>query len=157
MQELTTLYTYQHPRPAITVDIAIFMPKDDDFLLLLIQRANEPYRGLYALPGGFMEIDETLGKAASRELEEETGLKALPLTQVYTFSALDRDPRGRVISTCFAAVLDHSNQIQLKASSDAANLDWFELKNLPRLAFDHTMIIETVVNRFLVPKGITSI
>ncbi len=146
------MYTYQYPRPSVTVDIAIFMPKDEIFNLLLIQRAQTPFRGLYALPGGFMEIQETLEEAALRELKEETGLEPLPLTQVHTFSALDRDPRGRVISTCFAAILPDSNQIKLQAGSDAADAGWFNINELPSLAFDHEQVIQTVVNKFLFPQ-----
>jgi 8-oxo-dGTP diphosphatase len=146
------LYTYQYPRPAVTVDIAIFMPKNGEFYLLLIQRAQEPYKRLYALPGGFMEINETLAEAATRELEEETGLKMPSLTQVHTFSAVDRDPRGRVVSTCFAGMLTTSSQTQIQARDDAAHLDWFNLNNLPPLAFDHAQVIKTVVQKFLSPS-----
>jgi 8-oxo-dGTP diphosphatase len=150
-RELTTLYTYSHPRPAVTVDIAIFMPKDDNFSILLIQRAAEPFQGLYALPGGFMAIDETLESAAFRELKEETGLHVPHLAQVHTFSALDRDPRGRVISTCFAALIDERKPIQPTAGSDAAQLAWFKLDSLPPLAFDHEQVISAVADRFLSP------
>ena len=143
------MYTYQHPRPSVTVDIAIFMPKEKKFRLLLIQRAEDPFRGLYALPGGFMEIEETLEEAALRELIEETGLKLPDLTQVHTFSALDRDPRGRVISTCFAAVLRESSLLAIQAGSDAAKADWFSLNQLPALAFDHAQVIQTIVHKFL--------
>jgi 8-oxo-dGTP diphosphatase len=127
------------------------MPKDGDYSILLIKRSAEPFKGLYALPGGFMEINETLEEAAIRELKEETGVIAPNLTQVFTFSALNRDPRGRVISTCFAGIIDDINQIQPQASSDAANLDWFNLNDLPPLAFDHDRIISTVIAIFLTP------
>ena len=145
------MYTYQYPRPAVTVDIAIFMPKGGDFKVLLIQRAQEPFRGLYALPGGFIDIQETLEEAAHRELEEETGLKIPQLTQVHTFSTLGRDPRGRVISTCFATILRDSSQIELKASSDAADVTWLNINKLPPLAFDHNLVIQLVIEKFLYP------
>jgi 8-oxo-dGTP diphosphatase len=146
------LYTYKYPRPAVTVDIAIFVPIDDNFKVLLIQRAADPFKGFFALPGGFVEIQETLEEAARRELMEETGLKTTRLTQVHTFSAPDRDPRGRVISTCFAAVLTESSQLKLQAGSDAVDANWFNLDRLPPLAFDHSVIIQKVVENFL-PKG----
>ena len=96
-----------------------------------------------------MEIQETLEEAAVRELFEETGLSSPVLTQVHTFSAPDRDPRGRVISTCFAAILPDSNSIDIRAGSDAAEVDWFHLADLPPLAFDHKLVIQTVVEKFL--------
>lgn len=143
------MYTYQHPRPAVTVDIAIFMPVGEEFQVLLIQRAGEPYQGGYALPGGFMEIEESLEQAARRELWEETGLDQIPLTQIHTFSQPDRDPRGRVISTCFAGLLTDPHQQPTRSGSDAARLEWFHLDRLPVLAFDHRQIIETVVEKYL--------
>ncbi len=146
------MYNYPYPRPALTVDIAIFMPKDGNFKVLLIQRSQEPYQGLYALPGGFMNIEETLEEAAQRELKEETGLESPPLTQVHTFSAPDRDPRGRVISTCFAAILPKSSQIDIQAGSDAADALWFPINQLPPLAFDHALMIQTVIEKFLTPQ-----
>ena len=143
------MYTYRYPRPAVTVDIAIFMPNGGDFKVLLIQRAQEPYRGLYALPGGFIDIQETLEETARRELEEETGLKISQLTQVHTFSTLGRDPRDRVISTCFATILPVSSQIDLKAGSDAADAVWLNINELPPLAFDHNLVIQTVIEKFM--------
>jgi len=143
------MYTYHYPRPAVTVDIAIFMPIDGNFKILLIQRAANPFKGLYALPGGFVEIQETLEEAARRELMEETGLKTSQLTQVHTFSAPNRDPRGRVISTCYAAILQDPNLIELQAGSDAADAGWFNINQLPPLAFDHSTVIQTVVEKFL--------
>jgi 8-oxo-dGTP diphosphatase len=99
-----------------------------------------------------MEIQETLEAAALRELKEETGLEIPALTQVHTFSALDRDPRGRVVSTCFAAILQDSDQIDIQAGSDAAEAGWFSLNELPELAFDHQQVIRRVVEKFLSPQ-----
>lgn len=96
-----------------------------------------------------MEIEETLEEAAQRELLEETGLNYPHLTQIHTFSDPDRDPRGRVISTCFAAVLPDPTQIELRAGSDAAQAGWYELGQLPPLAFDHELVIQTVIEKFL--------
>ena len=143
------MYTYQYPRPAVTVDIAIFMPVDSLFKILLIQRGAEPFKGAYALPGGFVDIQETLAEAAQRELKEETGLNVSGLTQVHTFSDPERDPRGRVISTCFAAILTESDQIDLRAGDDAADAGWFSLEELPPLAFDHVQVIQTVIQEYL--------
>ena len=143
------MYTYQYPRPAVTVDIAIFMPVDSLFKILLIQRGSEPFKGAYALPGGFVDIQETLVEAAQRELKEETGLIVSGLTQVHTFSDPERDPRGRVISTCFAAILIESDQIDLRAGDDAADAGWFSLEELPPLAFDHVQVIQTVIQEYL--------
>lgn len=143
------MYTYKYPRPAVSVDIAIFVPKGGNFSLLLIKRAQKPFKGLYALPGGFVEIQETLEEAAVRELMEETGMKIPQLTQVHTFSALDRDPRGRVISTCFAMIVENSNQNQPQAGGDAADIGWFDLDDLPPLAFDHAQVIQTVIEKYI--------
>lgn len=143
------MYTYHHPHPAVTVDIAIFMPVDGQYQILLIQRAQEPFRGAYALPGGFLEIDESLEDAARRELQEETGLESLDLVQIHTFSDPDRDPRGRIISTCFAGLVTGPGQVSLRAASDAARAAWFALDQLPELAFDHNLIIQKAVEVFL--------
>ena len=143
------MYTYRYPRPAVTVDVAIFMPAEGRYQVLLIQRGTEPYQGCYALPGGFVGIQETLEAAAQRELEEETGLISTDLVQVHTFSDPDRDPRMRVISTCFAALLNPSDQVEIQASSDAAGASWFSLEDLPLLAFDHELVLKIVIEKFL--------
>jgi len=143
------LYAYKHPRPAVTVDIAIFMPTSTSYQILLIKRAAEPFLGYYALPGGFCEIDESLEQAAQRELLEETGLQGIPLTQVHTFSDPERDPRGRIISTCFSGILGDPSQQRIKAADDAAALGWFDLDNLPELAFDHQQIIQKATQTVL--------
>jgi 8-oxo-dGTP diphosphatase len=145
------LFTYKHPRPAVSVDIAIFMPLEGKLHVLLIQRAQDPYRGLYALPGGFVEIEETLEDAATRELKEETGLEIPQVIQIHTFSALDRDPRGRVISTCFGAILPDSSHLDPRAGSDAADFTWCSLEDLPTLAFDHALVIQTALEKLLYP------
>ncbi len=136
------MYTYQHPRPAVSVDIVLFQKINKEYLVLLIKRAQDPFRGSYALPGGFVEMKESLEQAAERELGEETGVQNIPLTQIHTFSEPDRDPRGRVISTAYSAVIKEDDQIHLQASSDAAEVGWFYLSDLPVLAFDHKLIIQ---------------
>jgi 8-oxo-dGTP diphosphatase len=143
------LYTYSHPRPSVAVDVAIIRPIQDDYQILLIQRAQEPFRYMYALPGGFVGMEESLEEAAQRELFEETGVKIQDLIQVHTFSDPSRDPRGRVISTCFGGVLETNIEIELKAGDDAARAEWFNLVDLPPLAFDHQNVIQTVIDKLL--------
>ncbi len=143
------MYTYEHPRPSVSVDVAIFRPNGEDFQLLLIERAQAPYKGIFALPGGFINIDESLEEAARRELFEETGIENLPLTQIHTFSEPDRDPRGRVISTCFGCVLDIGIKITTRPGDDAADAKWFESTDLPQLAFDHSSLIQAAIAKLL--------
>jgi 8-oxo-dGTP diphosphatase len=141
------LYRYDHPRPAVTVDIVLFRQTKGADQVLLIKRAGEPYAGCYALPGGFLDSRETLEQAALRELQEETGLTDIPLIQIHTFSGLDRDPRGWVISTAYGAVIMDPIAQQAHAGSDAAETDWFDLQELPDLAFDHQLIIQTAASK----------
>lgn len=143
------MYTYDHPRPAVTVDIAIFRPNQGVFQVLLIQRGQEPFQGMYALPGGFLDQEESLEDAALRELKEETGIADTHLIQIHTFSSPDRDPRGRVISTCFGAILDSASDVKVQAGDDAQNSAWFSLNELPPLAFDHELIIQTAADTLL--------
>jgi len=141
-------YTYKYPRPALTVDSVIIRKITDQFELLLIQRDRYPFEGMWALPGGFIEMDETLKEAASRELEEETGLTGIELSQFKAFDKIDRDPRGRTISFVFYGFLEKPTS-QIRASSDARDAKWFELINLPKLAFDHSEIVELFVKEEL--------
>lgn len=139
--------TYEHPRPAVTVDVVVFGYQDGEALkLLLIQRAGEPFRGQWALPGGFAEMDEDLETSALRELEEETGVKNIFVEQLYTFGKPGRDPRGRVISVAHYALVNLSDHPAM-AASDAARAEWFALDNLPELAFDHAEIIAAATER----------
>jgi 8-oxo-dGTP diphosphatase len=136
------MYQYQYARPAASVDIIVSRTIDEEEHILLIQRKQNPFQGRWALPGGFMEMDETLEQAAARELKEETCLTALAVLQIGTFSAIDRDPRSRVITTAFEVTVD-DQQIPT-AADDAAECQWKRLKNLDReiaLAFDHHKII----------------
>lgn len=136
------MYTYQHPRPAVSVDIILFQKINKEYQVLLIKRAQDPFRGSYALPGGFVKMKESLEQGAERELWEETGVQNIQLTQIHTFSEPDRDPRGRVISTAYSAVIEEDDRIHIQAGSDAAEVDWFNLSDLPVLAFDHKLIIQ---------------
>ena len=142
------MYSYQYPHPALTVDIVIFTIRDGRLQLLLIRRGGEPYRGNWALPGGFVEMDEGLEQAARRELEEETGVSAAYLEQLYTFGRPDRDPRERVITVAYYALIP-SDKLQLRAASDAEAVGWFAMDNLPELAFDHDEILAMAYRRLL--------
>ncbi|MGI9518020.1 MAG: NUDIX hydrolase [Pirellulaceae bacterium] len=139
-------HTYKYPRPAVSVDCVVFGLDDEQLKILLIQRGGEPFRGQWALPGGFVEPDEDLDEAARRELQEETGLRGVWLEQLYTFGAVDRDPRTRVITVAWFALVKMS-RYQAKAASDADNVAWFPVTRLPRLAFDHRKIVRTGLQR----------
>lgn len=139
-------YTYQHPHPAVTVDCAVFGYDAADLKVLLIRRKLEPFKGQWALPGGFVQIAEGLEAAARRELSGETGLGELFLEQLYTFGEPDRDPRERVISVAYYALVkltDHA----VRAASDAEDAAWFPVAELPTLGFDHERIVETALRR----------
>ena len=139
-------YTYEYPRPSVTVDVVIFTIADDDLKVLLIRRGAEPFKGKWALPGGFVEMEESLDKAAARELKEEVGVSDVYLEQLFTFGAPKRDPRGRVISVCYFALVDATRQT-IRAASDAADAAWHSVFKLPRLAFDHRQILDYAVWR----------
>ena len=139
--------TYEHPRPSVTVDVVLFGYDGKGALkLLLIQRGGPPFQGQWALPGGFVEMDEDLERSALRELEEETGVRDIYLEQLYTFGKPGRDPRGRVISVAHYALVNLSDHPAL-AASDAARAEWFATDALPELAFDHAAIIRTATER----------
>jgi 8-oxo-dGTP diphosphatase len=133
-------YTYDYPHPAVTVDIVIFTIVDDDFKVLLIQRDIEPFEGMWALPGGFVGIDESLRRAAWRELKEETGVNAAFLEQLGAFGHPDRDPRERVITVTYYALIP-AERIKPRAATDARQARLFSMDELPELAFDHAKIL----------------
>ena len=136
------MFEYEYPRPAASVDVVVSRIIDGDEHILLIQRKHEPFQGSWALPGGFIEMDETLEQAAARELKEETCLDAVAICQIGTFSAVDRDPRSRVISTAFDVTVDAAQTPV--AADDAADWQWKSLKSLDceiELAFDHEDIL----------------
>lgn len=139
-------FTYQYPHPAVTVDCAVFGFDGDVLKLLLIQRRIEPYQGKWALPGGFVGIDESVDAAAKRELREETGIAEAYLEQLYTFGAPNRDPRERVISVAHYALV-RSSAFVLQADTDAAQAAWFPIADLPALAFDHEQIVAAALQR----------
>ena len=130
-------YVYDWPRPMVTVDAAVFTFIGSKAKLLLIERGKEPYKGQWALPGGFVEIDEELEDAAARELEEETGLTGVDLEQMRTFGTIGRDPRGRQITIVFMGIAEKGHN-KIKAGDDAAKARWFDIEKLPEnMAFDH--------------------
>tara|TARA_R110002096_G_scaffold3025_2_gene15468 strand:- start:3887 stop:4555 length:669 start_codon:yes stop_codon:yes gene_type:complete len=139
-------YEYEYPHPAVTVDVVIFTVRNDELKVLLIKRALEPFNGQWALPGGFVEMEESLLDAAKRELREETGVAAAYLEQLYTFGEPKRDPRERVISVAYYALMP-SDALEIKAASDAEGVGWFGIDDLPRLAFDHPKILEMALQR----------
>ena len=133
-------YNYEYARPAVTVDIVVFTVQDDDLKVLLIQRAQSPFQGTWALPGGFIEIDESLKRAAFRELKEETGVRAGYLEQMGAFGRPDRDPRGRTITVAYVALMA-PDKLEIQAASDARDAQLFSMSALPELAFDHLKIL----------------
>ena len=135
-------YTYKYPRPAVTAD-CIVITKETEPKVLLIQRGNEPYKGCWAFPGGFMDMDETAEQCAIRELEEETGLVVSHVQQIGAYSKVDRDPRGRTITVAYLALID--SPVPIKGQDDAASAQWFPLSTLPPLAFDHAEIMRDAV------------
>lgn len=135
-------YTYQYPRPAVSADCVVVTTEDVP-KVLLIQRGNEPYKGHWAFPGGFMNMDETAEQCAIRELEEETGLVVERVRQIGAYSKVDRDPRGRTISVAYLAMV--ASQITVAGHDDAAQAAWFPLTDLPVLAFDHQDIMADAI------------
>lgn len=140
-------YIYEYPRPAVTADVIILRRINNTDFVLLIERKHPPYEGMWALPGGFLEMNETLEETALRELQEETGITGIELKQFHTFSKVNRDPRHRTITTVFIGYADEKTMTP-KAGDDAANIKWFALNELPPLAFDHGMVMEMARNRF---------
>ncbi len=135
------MYCYDYPRPSVTVDIVLLTDVHPHPQVLLIRRKNPPFKDLWALPGGFLNMDETLEESALRELHEETDISDVVLTQIETFGNPDRDPRGRVITVAYVGIIQSKQQHQVVAGSDAAEVAWFSTSDLPQLAFDHSEII----------------
>lgn len=133
------MYSYSYPRAALTVDAVVFVTQKNHTWVLLIERGREPFKNKWALPGGFIEMDETLEQACIRELEEETGLKVETMKQFRTYDAIDRDPRHRTISVVHSVQLDE--KVPVTGSDDASRAEWFPINELPALAFDHAQIL----------------
>lgn len=139
-------YTYKYPHPAVTADCVVFGFDGKMLHLLLIERGLEPYKGSWALPGGFMKIDESIEECARRELSEETGVTDVFLEQFHVFSSVHRDPRERVMTVAFLALVRKS-EYRLIAGDDASQARWFDVDELPPLAFDHPEIITAARKR----------
>ena len=142
------MYQYEYPHPAVTTDIVIFTIRDNQLKLLQIMRGGEPYKGHWALPGGFVQLDESLEEGARRELAEETGISGVYLEQLYTYGAVERDPRERVITVAYYALIA-SDKIVLQAATDAEAVGWFSMDELPSLAFDHKNIVADAHQRLV--------
>ncbi len=138
-------YTYKYPRPAVTADCVV-MTKEAVPQVLLIERGADPYKGDWAFPGGFMNMDETTEQCAIRELEEETGMKVSNLHQIGAYSKVDRDPRGRTITVAYLVIVNHP--ISVTGQDDAAKAEWFPIDALPSLAFDHEEIMQDAINAY---------
>ena len=136
-------YTYKYPRPSVTADCIVFT-RESNPNVLLIERGAAPYKGCWAFPGGFMDMDETTEQCAIRELKEETGLEVTDVQQIGTYSKVDRDPRGRTITVAYLAVVD--SPCEVIGLDDAAKAQWFPLDALPKLAFDHDEIMRDAIN-----------
>lgn len=139
------MFVYQYPHPAVTTDCVIFGLEDGLLKVLLVERGNEPCKGCWAFPGGFLNPDETVEQGALRELQEETGLDSAYMEQVGVFSDPDRDPRERVITVAFFSVMHVKN---VRAGDDAAKAKWLLVNDLPELAFDHDRILKAAIKRF---------
>ena len=139
-------FCYEYPRPALTTDCAVFTKENDQWQLLLIQRKHEPFKDHWALPGGFLDMDETVEQCVRRELKEETGIEVDKVEQVFIASKVDRDPRGRVISVIFYSIIDRQ-KMNVKAGDDAAVAKWFSINALPKLAFDHDEVMKIVIGK----------
>ena len=140
-------YTYKYPKPSVTVDCVVFgLDNAQQLKVLLIQRGIAPYQDSWALPGGFVRLDESIEAAAVRELQEETGIDKVFLEQLYTFGEVDRDPRDRIITVAYYALINISEYI-VQAQTDAKNVEWFSVKELPDLAFDHQKILDVAKQR----------
>ena len=159
-------YTYKYPRPAVTAD-CIVITREAEPKVLLIQRGDQPFKGGWAFPGGFMNMDETTEQCAIRELEEETGLRLSNVHQIGAYSKVDRDPRGRTITVAYLAIIDEpiavtgqddaakaaylaiiDEPIAVTGKDDAANAEWWSLSDLPHLAFDHYDIMQDAIRLY---------
>ena len=139
--------SYEYPRAALTVDCVVFGLDETDLKVLLIQRKLAPFQHAWALPGGFVRVDETIDAAARRELQEEAGVTDVYLEQLYTFGdPLDRDPRERVVTVAYYALAKLSDH-RIRAATDAMGVGWFSLDDLPKLAFDHDSILQLAHER----------
>jgi 8-oxo-dGTP diphosphatase len=136
-----------YPRPSVTTDMVIFTLREGDLQVLLVKRKRPPFEGMWAIPGGFVQLDESLEEGALRELEEETGVRDVYLEQLYTFGEPQRDPRGRVITVAYFALVPAGIVRRPRAGDDAAEAEWWSVYDLPPLAFDHAAILKYALQR----------
>jgi len=149
-------YTYEWPRPMVSTDAVVFSRTAGGTEVLLINRGKEPYKGRWAVPGGFLELDEELEDGAARELAEETGVTGVKLEQIQAFGKCGRDPRGRMIAIVFIGLANAEQRAAAKAGDDAAKAQWFDIENLPEnLAFDHDEMIKFAVKKSIERWGNT--
>jgi 8-oxo-dGTP diphosphatase len=141
------MYSYKYPRAALTVDAIVYTKSKNLVKVLLIERGGEPFQYMWALPGGFIEMNETLEKACIRELFEETGLNLLEMQQFRTYDAVERDPRHRTISVVYTAELKLEEKVT--GGDDAVRAAWFPISDLPELAFDHAQILQDFIDSYL--------
>ncbi len=141
-------YTYEYPRPMVTVDILLLRIREESLQLLLIQRGHPPFEGKWALPGGYVEIEEPILSAAQRELKEETDIENIPLWEMGVVGTPGRDPRGRTITILHLGVVPLDLEISEKAGDDARLARWFPIDSLPPTAFDHQDIIANTLQKF---------
>lgn len=144
-------YHYKYPRPSVTTDCVIFGYEGNTLKVLLIERGNEPFKGYWAFPGGFLNMEESAEEGAKRELYEETGLKDAVIKQFHTYTDPDRDPRGRVISIAYYALVEIS---EVKGGDDAAQARWFAIDEVPALAFDHDQMLQDALAKLKSQEGI---
>jgi 8-oxo-dGTP diphosphatase len=140
------LMSTSYKKPSVTVDCVVFGLDEEDLKIILVERGLEPFKGRWALPGGFVHVDESLAVAAMRELQEETGVGNVFLEQLYTFGDVDRDPRDRVISVAYYALVNLGGH-KIKAATDARSAAWFSVDDIPKLAFDHNKIFDVALKR----------
>jgi len=143
---MSELFGRSGKRPTVACDATIFTKLDGILHFLAVERGQEPYKGQFALPGGFMEWEETCEQCVARELEEETGLRGLDLLQIGAYSDLGRDPRGTIVSVSYMGVLDTAD-VELRAGDDAAKAMWIAVEGHSPLAFDHELILEKALER----------
>ena len=142
-------YTYKYQRPAVTADCVV-ITREAEPKVLLIQRGDQPFKGGWAFPGGFMNMDETTEQCAVRELEEETGLRLSKVQQIGAYSKVDRDPRGRTITVAYLAIIDAP--VAVTGQDDATKAEWWPLSDLPHLAFDHYDIMQDAIRVYAQAK-----
>jgi len=139
------MYSYEYPRPALTIDCAIFCQCQNQKYILLIERAQDPFANNWAFPGGFVDMDEDLDQAAYRELKEETGFENCKLKQFKTYGGVNRDPRGRTVSVVYKGLLELDELPTVTGMDDAKQAKWWPIDKLPKLAFDHDLIMSELL------------